>query len=258
MRINCSEKVTLCISILLSLTLFFLLLAEIIPPTSMAIPLIGKYILFTMVLVTLSICVTVMVLNVHHRSPLSHEMPDWIRLYLLYYLPKLLGMRRFTHGYIQVDALCAYNGGRRSYNNGHRQRHSSEHYFNHQSGKDFLHPANFDQQQYARNDESTIPSSYAQRHSYGNQPHLLSTSAFSDNGAGLPPRRPPRRRHEQRSSMFRSGKFVIRFARAFHIFIKLCSFVTNLFVSVYFTRQLPQIIYYYLEIRCNAARLVTS
>jgi len=61
------EKVTLCISILLSLTVFFLLLAEIIPPTSLAVPLLGKYLLFTMVLVTLSIMVTVGVLNVHFR-----------------------------------------------------------------------------------------------------------------------------------------------------------------------------------------------
>ncbi|KAJ8878210.1 hypothetical protein PR048_018787 [Dryococelus australis] len=62
------EKVTLCISILLSLTVFFLLLAEIIPPTSLAVPLLGKYLLFTMILVTLSISVTVFVLNVHFRS----------------------------------------------------------------------------------------------------------------------------------------------------------------------------------------------
>ena len=36
------EKVSLSISILLSLTVFFLLLAEIIPPTSLAVPLLGK------------------------------------------------------------------------------------------------------------------------------------------------------------------------------------------------------------------------
>ncbi len=35
------EKVSLSISILLSLTVFFLLLAEIIPPTSMSVPLLG-------------------------------------------------------------------------------------------------------------------------------------------------------------------------------------------------------------------------
>ncbi|EGT43995.1 hypothetical protein CAEBREN_23742 [Caenorhabditis brenneri] len=53
------EKVTLCISILVALTIFFLLLTEIIPATSITLPLIGKYLLFTMVMVTLSVVVTV-------------------------------------------------------------------------------------------------------------------------------------------------------------------------------------------------------
>ena len=35
-------QVSLSISILLSLTVFFLLLAEIIPPTSMSVPLLGN------------------------------------------------------------------------------------------------------------------------------------------------------------------------------------------------------------------------
>ena len=46
------EKVSLSISILLSLTVFFLLLAEIIPPTSLVVPLLGKFVLFTMILDT--------------------------------------------------------------------------------------------------------------------------------------------------------------------------------------------------------------
>ncbi|CAF1168825.1 unnamed protein product [Rotaria sp. Silwood1] len=88
------EKVALCISILLSLTVFFLLLAELIPPTSLVVPLIGKYLLFTMILVTLSIVVTVTVLNIHFRSPLTHQMPPWVRRVFLQVLPKLLWMRR--------------------------------------------------------------------------------------------------------------------------------------------------------------------
>lgn len=89
------EKITLCISILLSLTVFFLLLAEIIPP-SIVVPLIGKYLLFTMILVTLSILVTVIVLNVHFRSPYTHTMAPWVRRLFLGILPRLLYMRRPT------------------------------------------------------------------------------------------------------------------------------------------------------------------
>lgn len=52
-RIRCfSFQVSLSISILLSLTVFFLLLAEIIPPTSLVVPLLGKFVLFTMILDT--------------------------------------------------------------------------------------------------------------------------------------------------------------------------------------------------------------
>ena len=49
---NIPAQVSLAISILLSLTVFFLLLAEIIPPTSLVVPLLGKFVLFTMILDT--------------------------------------------------------------------------------------------------------------------------------------------------------------------------------------------------------------
>ncbi|KAJ9596228.1 hypothetical protein L9F63_027151, partial [Diploptera punctata] len=88
------EKVSLCVSILLSLTVFFLLLAEIIPPTSLAVPLLGKYLLFTMILVTLSISITVFVLNVHFRSPSTHKMSPWVKRVFLHFMPRLLMMRR--------------------------------------------------------------------------------------------------------------------------------------------------------------------
>ena len=88
------EKITLCISILLSLTVFFLLLSDLIPPTSLVVPLIGKYLLFTMILVTLSIIITVVVLNIHNRSPNMHTMAPWVRRVFLSILPRLLLMKR--------------------------------------------------------------------------------------------------------------------------------------------------------------------
>ncbi|KFD58288.1 hypothetical protein M514_01051, partial [Trichuris suis] len=90
------EKVALSVSILVCLTMFFNLLVEIIPSTSLIIPLIGKYLLFTMVLVTLSIAVTVFTLNVHYRLPATHRFSKWIRTFFLEFLPKVLMMQRPT------------------------------------------------------------------------------------------------------------------------------------------------------------------
>ncbi|XP_054002282.1 acetylcholine receptor subunit alpha-like isoform X1 [Hylaeus anthracinus] len=97
------EKVSLSISILLSLTVFFLLLAEIIPPTSLVVPLLGKFVLFTMILDTFSICVTVVVLNVHFRSPQTHVMAPWVRRVFIHVLPRLLVMRRYNTSSKRTD-----------------------------------------------------------------------------------------------------------------------------------------------------------
>merc|ERR1719361_3418347 len=88
------EKVSLSISILLSLTVFFLLLAEIIPPTSLSVPLLGKYLLFTMILVTFSVVVTIGVLNVNFRTPAAHKMAPWDRKTFIDFLPKFLFIKR--------------------------------------------------------------------------------------------------------------------------------------------------------------------
>ncbi|XP_072806261.1 neuronal acetylcholine receptor subunit alpha-6 isoform X2 [Vicugna pacos] len=91
---DCGEKVTLCISVLLSLTVFLLVITETIPSTSLVIPLVGEYLLFTMVFVTLSIVVTVFVLNIHYRTPTTHAMPTWVKTVFLRLLPQILMMKR--------------------------------------------------------------------------------------------------------------------------------------------------------------------
>ncbi|XP_062402512.1 neuronal acetylcholine receptor subunit beta-4-like [Sardina pilchardus] len=89
-----AEKITLCISVLLALTVFLLLISKIVPPTSLDVPLIGKYLTFTLVLVTFSIVTSVCVLNLHHRAPSTHTMPRWVQQVFLVSLPALLFMRR--------------------------------------------------------------------------------------------------------------------------------------------------------------------
>ena len=88
------EKISLSINILLSMTVFFLLLAEIIPPTSIVVPLLAKYLIFTMFLVVVSVIVTVFTYNFHFRSSATHHMPNFIRKIFLYWLPRILMMRR--------------------------------------------------------------------------------------------------------------------------------------------------------------------
>ncbi|CAG9130141.1 unnamed protein product [Plutella xylostella] len=87
------EKIALSISILLSQTMFFLLISEIIPSTSLALPLLGKYLLFTMLLVGLSVVITIIILNVHYRKPSTHKMAPWVRKFFITKLPKVLLMR---------------------------------------------------------------------------------------------------------------------------------------------------------------------
>lgn len=90
------EKLTLASSILVSLTVFFLLLSEMIPASSLAVPLIGKYLLFTMLLITLCICATVGVLDIHFRSPSTHLMSPWVRAVFIDFLPTILCMKRVS------------------------------------------------------------------------------------------------------------------------------------------------------------------
>lgn len=54
---ECSEKITLAISILLALVVFLLLVSKILPPTSDNIPLMAKYLLLTFILNILTIMV---------------------------------------------------------------------------------------------------------------------------------------------------------------------------------------------------------
>lgn len=82
------------ISILVALLVFYLLLIELIPPTSLVIPLLGKYLLFTLILVNLSIIFTIIILNLHHRKPTTHKMPEWMKKVFLNVLPKVLFIKR--------------------------------------------------------------------------------------------------------------------------------------------------------------------
>lgn len=93
---DAGEKITLCISILLALVVFLLLISKILPP-SLTIPLISQYLLFTFIMNILAIVSTVIVINRSYRTPRTHELPYWVRYLFLFFLPKFLLMKRPDH-----------------------------------------------------------------------------------------------------------------------------------------------------------------
>jgi len=87
------EKLSLGVTILLSLTIFLNTVSAIIPITSDS-PLIGTYFNCIMFMVASSVVTTIMILNYHHRLADTHEMPEWVRVLFLQWIPWLLRMSR--------------------------------------------------------------------------------------------------------------------------------------------------------------------
>ncbi|XP_018906933.2 neuronal acetylcholine receptor subunit alpha-7 isoform X2 [Bemisia tabaci] len=88
------EKLSLGVTILLSLTVFLNMVAETMPATSDAVPLLGTYFNCIMFMVASSVVSTILILNYHHRNADTHEMSPWIKLLFLKWFPCILRMSR--------------------------------------------------------------------------------------------------------------------------------------------------------------------
>ena len=87
------EKITLGISLLLSLVVFLtMIVKKFLPPTSLAFPLIAKYLVFTFVMNLSSMATSVYVINVNHRE--TCHMPNTLKWIFLFALPWMLFMDR--------------------------------------------------------------------------------------------------------------------------------------------------------------------
>ncbi|XP_051482299.1 acetylcholine receptor subunit gamma isoform X1 [Apus apus] len=86
------QKCTVSINVLLAQTVFLFLIAQKVPETSQAVPLIGKYLTFLMVVTVVIVVNCVIVLNVSLRTPNTHSMSPRVRQVFLHLLPRYLGM----------------------------------------------------------------------------------------------------------------------------------------------------------------------
>ncbi|CAF5186667.1 unnamed protein product, partial [Rotaria magnacalcarata] len=73
------EKIALGITVLLAFSVFMLAIAESMPETSEHIPLISLYLTAVMAMTSVSVMMTVLVLNLHYRGPKKNEIPFWLQ-----------------------------------------------------------------------------------------------------------------------------------------------------------------------------------
>uniref|UniRef100_A0A672UFU5 Cholinergic receptor nicotinic alpha 2 subunit n=1 Tax=Strigops habroptila TaxID=2489341 RepID=A0A672UFU5_STRHB len=192
---DCGEKITLCISVLLSLTVFLLLITEIIPSTSLVIPLIGEYLLFTMIFVTLSIIITVFVLNVHHRSPSTHTMPRWVRSFFLNFIPRWLFIKR-------PPVLPPPEGPVGQYDLPGTRLSTSRCWLETDVDDKWEEEEEEEEEEEGEEEEKTYPSHIPQvgSQSQGNKCCYSCGQQTRKTSEGLPPREPPKREEEQEGS----------------------------------------------------------
>uniref|UniRef100_A0AC34F2X1 Uncharacterized protein n=1 Tax=Panagrolaimus sp. ES5 TaxID=591445 RepID=A0AC34F2X1_9BILA len=87
------EKISLGITVLLAFSVFVLAIAEKMPETSDSVPLIEIYLTVVMGMSSISVVMTVVVLNFHHRGPFNRPVPRWLRRVVLEKLRAFLGIQ---------------------------------------------------------------------------------------------------------------------------------------------------------------------
>ncbi|VDD93605.1 unnamed protein product [Enterobius vermicularis] len=83
------HKMTYLMQTLVAITFFYLVLVELIPPSSVAVPLITKYLLLTLCLLVASIVISIYTVRVY-RDASSNPVPKWMRVVYMETLPKYL------------------------------------------------------------------------------------------------------------------------------------------------------------------------
>ena len=73
----------MAITILLLMTVFMLLVNDMIPPTSDVVPLVAKFYTTAMMEMTIALILACYSLSLHHTDPMFVKMPNWIKNHVL-------------------------------------------------------------------------------------------------------------------------------------------------------------------------------
>ncbi|KAF4071579.1 hypothetical protein AMELA_G00275020 [Ameiurus melas] len=82
------EKVSLGVTVLLALTVFQMMVAESMPPSE-SVPLIGKYYIATMTMITASTSLTIFIMNIHFCGAEAKPVPNWAKVLIIDYMAKI-------------------------------------------------------------------------------------------------------------------------------------------------------------------------
>lgn len=104
------ERISLTITILLAMTVFMLVVAETIPPSSDVVPLIAKFYMAGMCEMAVGLVWTCYILKYYHSDVI--EMPKWVRKYVLGYLGNFFGISMENLKRIQEHSNLRKDTGR--------------------------------------------------------------------------------------------------------------------------------------------------
>ncbi|XP_064596213.1 neuronal acetylcholine receptor subunit alpha-10-like [Liolophura sinensis] len=77
--VESGEKISLNVTVLLTMVVFLLIVAEIMPPQSEVIPIIGMYFGVCIVLLSLGTLASVFVIHLHFRGSRGRLVPSWLK-----------------------------------------------------------------------------------------------------------------------------------------------------------------------------------
>ncbi|XP_050398097.2 neuronal acetylcholine receptor subunit alpha-10 [Patella vulgata] len=88
------EKITLGLSVLLTITVFMLMVADKMPQTSESISVISIYLMVVLTTSCLSVLSSVFILGIHHQRGKPHRVPKWLKILVFRILSPVLCIKQ--------------------------------------------------------------------------------------------------------------------------------------------------------------------